>query len=279
MVAVGEVARRPPSVLPHPWTSAWGEDEFGIWMEFEFRGVVQRLRWIGPDDFLMGSPQDEPERSGDELQHEVVLTQGFWLADTACTQALWEAVMGENPSGFKGADRPVDWVSWEDCQRFIKRINEEIPGLALRLPSEAQWEYACRAGTTTPFSFGNNVGTEQVNYHGGFPYADGPKGEYRGQTVVVKSLPANGWGLYEMHGNVLEWCADWYGLYEEGRIVDPQGAEQGDRRVLRGGSWVLNGRNCRSAARYFNEPGYRIDFAGLRLLRGQEGQEQAKGQG
>jgi formylglycine-generating enzyme required for sulfatase activity len=263
---------RPPEVLPHSWASAWGEDEHGIWTELELRGVVQRLRWLAPGSFLMGSPADEPERYDDEAQHEVVLTRGFWLADTACTQALWQAVMGENPSRFKGADRPVETVSWEDCQRFLERINREVPGLDLRLPAEAEWEYACRAGTKTPFWFGETASTDQVNFDGNYPYAGGAKGHYRQETVPVKSLPANSWGLYEMHGNVWEWCADWFGPYTEGRVVDPQGPETGGDRVLRGGSWRYFARFCRSAYRFWFEPGSRREDFGFRLARGQESQ-------
>ena len=127
-----------------------------------------------------------------------MLTYGIWLADTVCTQALWQAAMGDNPSRFKGAERPVEQVSWEDAQRFVARLNGERDDLLLRLPREAEWEYACRAGTTTPFWFGETIGTEQANYDGNYPYAGGAKGEYRGETVEVKALPANAWGLYQI---------------------------------------------------------------------------------
>ena len=165
---------------------------------------------------MMGSPVDEAERFEDESpQHEVTISRGFWLFDTACTQALWQAVMGDNPSHFKGADRPVENVSFEDVAVFLERLNERLPGLDLVLPTEAQWEYACRAGTDTPFSFGANITTDQVNYAGFAPYAGAAEGEYRGQTVPVGSLPANPWGLFEMHGNVREWCVDtWHESYD-----------------------------------------------------------------
>lgn len=238
--------------------------------EFEVNGVAQQMRWIQPGKFLMGSPETEPERCSNELQHEVVLTQGFWLADTACTQELWEAVIGENPSRFKGAKRPVENVSFEDCERFLVKINQLRPDLELRLPTEAQWEYACRAGTKTPFSFGETITVEQVNYDGNYPYQGGEKGKNREETVDVKALPANHWGLYEMHGNVLEWCSDWKGAYDRGRVVDPVGPKTGVKRVLRGGSWFNFARHCRSAYRYADHPGSRYYSFGFRLSRGQD---------
>ena len=195
-----------PDDFPAPWANAWGEDDQGLWMAFVYKGVRHAFRWIPPGRFLMGSPKDEPERESngaDETQHEVILTLGFWLGETPVTQALWEAAMGENPSRFKGAERPVEQVSWEDAQRFITRLNGERDDLLLRLPSEAEWEYACRAGTTTPLWFGQTITTDQANYDGNYPYAGGAKGELRGETVEVKALPANDWGLYQMHGNVL----------------------------------------------------------------------------
>jgi formylglycine-generating enzyme required for sulfatase activity len=228
-------------------------------------GIRQRFCWIPPGEFLMGSPECEEGRYSDESQHEVEITSGFWLADTVCTQELWEAVMGINPSFFKGEELPVENVSWGDCQDFINKINNIEPGLNFRLPSEAEWEYACRAGTISPFYFGENITTEQANYCGNYPYSGGKEGEYRGETVTVKSLPPNGWGIYGMHGNVWEWCEDRYGEYPTGRVVDPQGPEEGDDRVLRGGSWISNGRWCRSAYRDGYHPGTRNDYIGFRL--------------
>jgi formylglycine-generating enzyme required for sulfatase activity len=252
------------------WAHTIGRDQYGLYVEFSVKAHTQRLRWLQPGRFLMGSPADEPERRKNELQHEVVLSQGFWLADTACTQGLWLAVTGENPSYFKGGDKlPVDSVSWDDCVEFINRINRMIPELDLRLPSEAQWEYACRAGARTPFSFGPQITTDQVNYDGNYPYHGGQKGEYRQKTVAVKSLPCNNWGLYEMHGNLYEWCADWLGDYEAGAVTDPQGPDTDVYRVLRGGSWNNYGRHVRSANRYGYGPGLRRRSVGLRLSRGQ----------
>ncbi|MGF1580957.1 MAG: formylglycine-generating enzyme family protein [Gemmataceae bacterium] len=204
--------------------------------------------WIPPGKFLMGSPEDEPERRDVELQHEVTLTKGFWLQTTAVTQKQWEQVMGNNPSEFRGPELPVECVSWDDCQEFCQKLTERTDR-PIVLPTEAQWEYACRSGTTTPFWFGNTITTDQANYHGEYPYAGGETGEFRNRTVVVKSFPGNGWGLYEMHGNVWELCQDWYGAYAGGLRIDPTGPTQSRSRVFRGGSWDYNAGRCRSAIR------------------------------
>lgn len=180
--------------------------------------------------------------------------------------------MGDNPSHFEGPGRPVDGVSWDDVQKFLAEINERVSGLNLVLPSEAQWEYACRAGRETPFSFGETITPEQVNYDGNHPYRSGKKGLYREETVPVGSLPANPWGLYEMHGNVWEWCADhWHGNYEgapaDGSAwIDPDAAA-GEDRVLRGGSWYDFAWDVRSAYRDAYDPGFRNDFIGFRCAR------------
>ncbi len=254
------------------WAEHVGRDDYGLYADLVFKGVTQRFRWIQPGSFMMGSPEDEPERMERESpQHEVVLTESYWLADTACLQAIWQAVR-KNPSRFTGAERPVEMVSWEDVQNFIDQLNAAIHGLKLVLPSEAQWEYACRAGTTTPFSFGADITPEQVNYNGYFPYAKGEKGEYRQKTVDGKELPCNDWGLYQMHGNVWEWCRDWFGDYSDEVAIDPVGPSGGRSRVCRGGSWYGLGRLCRSALRAGREPGYRINWLGFRLARGRTSQ-------
>ena len=265
-------------LLPSPY----GVDQFGLYADLEVisRGfikklfgnsnlIIQRFRWIAPGSFMMGSPDSEPERYEGETQHPVTLTKGFWLADSACTQALWKAVVGKNPAHFKdNENNPVEKVSWRDAQAFITQLNTLIPDLSARLPTEAEWEYACRAGTETPFSFGGNITPEQVNYHGNYPYAGGQKGLYREKTVPVKSLPPNPWGLYEMHGNVWEWCADWLGDYPRQAVIDPLGPDQGTFRVLRGGSWYYIGRNVRSANRGGDEPDNRNVNIGFRLALG-----------
>ena len=254
------------------WAEVLGQDRYGLYADLNLNGITQRFRWIPPGVFMMGSPESEPERYDDESQHEVTLRLGYWLADTACTQALWLAVMGENPRRFNDdLNNPVDSVRWNDCQQFIQRLNGLIPDLAARLPTEAEWEYACRAGTTTPFSFGDNITTEQVNYNGNYPYNNGKNGEYRQKTVAVKSLSANPWGLYEMHGNVWEWCADWFGDYPTTAVENPTGPTAGATRVVRGGAWLIYGRFVRSAYRSRNAPDFRNFNLGFRLALGHSG--------
>ena len=276
-------ARLLPLPLDYPadWASAYGEDRFGLWQAFDVAGVQQVMRWIPPGGFLMGSPKSEPERRDNERQHPVRLTQGHWLADTACTQALWAAVMdGANPSDFKNhSDNPVERVSWANVvSDFLPRLNAQLPGLQACLPTEAQWEYACRADAAinTPFGFGGQITSQQVNFDGHYPMPGSKKSEYRERTVPVTALPCNAWGLYQMHGNVWEWCADWYAPYPvdpaqpEAELVDPAGPAQAPEaawRVLRGGCWIFGARYCRSAMRYVIVPGLRNHFIGFRLAR------------
>jgi formylglycine-generating enzyme required for sulfatase activity len=256
-----------PEEFPEAWASDWGEDEFRLWMVFTYKGVRQAFRWCEPGTFLMGSPEEESERYSDELQHEVTLSKGFWIADAPVTQALWQVVMGKNRSRFQGDERPVENVSWDETQTFIARMNGLKAELKLCLPTEAQLEYACRAGSTTPFCWGNQIDSTLVNFDGNYPYNNGRKSEYREQTVEVKALPCNDWGLYQMHGNVWAWCQDKYGDYPSGPVADPKGSEIGDYRVLRGGSWFSSGRYCRSAHRNHSDPSFR-DSIGFRLARG-----------
>ena len=278
-----------PTSFPPIWANAYGQDTYGLWADLCVKDVTQRMRWIPKGTFSMGSPETEKERSDNEDLHEVTLSQGFWLADTACTQAFWLALMGENPAGFKDdLQNPVEAVSWLDIQAFLETLQYVISDAESRLPTEAEWEYACRAGTTTPFSFGENIDLSQVNYNGGYPYANGGKGKYRKTTVRVKFLPVNPWGLYEMHGNVWEWCGDesqgnlgskpTINLLTEGNqeSLDPLEA----KRVLRGGSWFNQGRYCRSAIRLRYESAFRRNDFGFRLALGRELQaSQAIGEG
>lgn len=269
---------REPEAKP-AWASNHGRDEFGWWAEFTVGDVVQRLRYISAGQFLMGSPDGELGRQADEgPQHTVTISRGFWLADTACTQALWQAVMGDNPSKFKegargGPTHPVEQVSWDDIRIFLPKLNAQLSGGQASLPTEAEWEYACRAGTTTPFSFGTSILTDQVNYNGNAPYGAAPNGVYRERTLPVMAFAANPWGLYQMHGNVWEWCADWPRTYTKAEVTDPglrevTEPEKGDleaERVLRGGSWFYGVRDVRSASRYALDCRYRYEYFGFRL--------------
>jgi len=252
-----------PPLFPETWAESNGQDRYGLWQGVYIEEIEIRFRWIPPGEFLMGSPPGEPERYDDEgPQHRVRFAQGFWLAETACTQALWQAVMGENPSRFEGEENPVENVSWNDAKRFIEKINGLHPGLELRLPSEAEWEYACRAGTTTRYWFGDEIDHSKANY--------GYKNE---GTVSVKRYPRNPWGLYQMHGNVWEWCEDaWYSDYE-GAPEDGQPWKTGGDQefaVLRGGSWFDVGGALRSASRSRARRGGRAGDFGFRLARGPE---------
>ena len=261
----------------------WGDDALGLWIDVDLAGVVQRFRWIEPGEFRMGSPADEPERTEDEgPRHRVRLTTGFWLADTACTQALWMAVMGgENPSAFQeDARNPVEGVSWDDvscASGFLQRVASLAPGVIAELPTEAEWEYACRAGSETPFHFGPTIGPEQANYDGKHPYAGGRKGEYGQKTVPVKSFVPNDWGLYEMHGNVWEWCADGPRNYTDGTVADPRGPDVDAPRVMRGGSWFSEGGWLRSASRNEGPRDDRGDNLGFRFALRSTSQEQEAG--
>jgi formylglycine-generating enzyme required for sulfatase activity len=222
---------------------------------------------IPPGTFTMGSPSGEWGRDNDEQQHQVTLTKGFYMQTTEVTQRQWRVVMGKNPSHFGTcAECPVERVSWTDVQEFIKKLNQK-EGNKYRLPTEAEWEYACRAGTKTPFSLGEIIGTDQANYDGKYIYGKGRKGEYREKTVRVKSFVPNAWGLYDMHGNVWEWCSDWKGSYPSGSETDPSGSEGGSDRVVRGGSWLLFPGYLRSANRDFRKPGSRFNDLGFRLCK------------
>ena len=256
----------------------------GVSMNFRWCPATTSVAWKkisgGHDFFLMGSPDDEEGRDIDidERLHEVILTNGFWLGETPVTQGLWEEVMGNNPSnfldgkflGFGGktsAQRPVENVSWNDCQEFLKKINAQSSqsGLCWALPTEAQWEYACRAGSQTAYFWGNALNGDKANCDGNYPCGTTRKGTYKQKTTPVRSYEANAWGLYDMHGNVCEWCQDWYGKYPSGTVTDPTGLSSGSLRVFRGGSWYYDARGCRSASRLGLDPGYRLDNLGVRV--------------
>ncbi|MEA2013891.1 MAG: formylglycine-generating enzyme family protein, partial [Thermodesulfobacteriota bacterium] len=184
---------------------------------------------------------------------------------TEVTQGQWRKIMGNNPSRFKGDNRPVEKVSWNDCQKFIRKLNRKEGTSKYRLPTEAEWEYACRAGTMTPFYTGDCISTDQANYDGNYPMPGCSKGRDREKTVDVASFSPNKWGLYDMHGNVWEWCEDRYGYYPSGHVTDPEGPSGGSHRVYRGGGWSYGDRYCRSAFRNGGRPGYGYGDGGLGL--------------
>jgi formylglycine-generating enzyme len=222
--------------------------------------------WIPPGNFMMGSPKEEKERKPDETQHKVTLTKGFYMGVYTVTQEQWKEVMGNNPSRNKGEKNlPVDFVSWDDCQEFIKKLRAKDKK-HYRLPSEAEWEYSCRAGTTTPFHFGETISSDQANYGADYVYGNGKEGKYRGKSTPVGTFPANAWGLHDMHGNVFQWCQDWYGDYPQKDVTDPQGPDAAkSRRVMRGGAYSEIPDYCRSAERYPYHPGVVCPVFGFRV--------------
>jgi formylglycine-generating enzyme required for sulfatase activity len=227
--------------------------------------------YIEPDTFIMGSPPDESKRGKDEKQHRVTLTKGYYMQTTEVTQGQWKAVMGSNPSRFSNChDCPVEKVSWVDIQKFISKLNRKEGRNSYRLPTEAEWEYAARAGTGTPFSFGDCLSTNQANFDGNHPMPGCSKGRFRKKPLSVGSFPANAWGLYDMHGNVWEWCQDWYGDYPSGAVTDPKGSSSVLNRVIRGGGWRSGAGGCRSTRRGMQEPGHRGSRLGFRLARSPE---------
>jgi formylglycine-generating enzyme required for sulfatase activity len=284
---------------PPEWASAWGQDRYGVWVEFEIadaaaQPVAQCLRWIPPGRFWMGSPEDEPGRFGNEgPRHRVTITRGFWLFDTPCTQALWQAVMGQNPSRFQSPTRPVENVSWEDAQEFLHKLNDQIPDVNLTLPTEAQWEHACRAGTDTATYAGplpilganNGPALDELAWYGGnsgvdfeldngWDSSDWPEKQcdhQRAGTHPVAQKTPNAWGLYDMLGNVYEWCHDGIRRCTSDPLTDPVGpTDGGAERALRGGSWYSGARLVRCADRYALQPGGRRDDFGFRPARVQQ---------
>ncbi|MBR4171240.1 MAG: SUMF1/EgtB/PvdO family nonheme iron enzyme [Kiritimatiellae bacterium] len=222
-------------------------------------GAKLELVYCPPGTFWMGSENGEVGRSGDETYHRVILTKGFWLGKYPVTQGQWKSVMGNNPSKFTGNDAlPVEQISWKDCQEFLKKVNTELH-CAVRLPTEAEWEYACRAGTTGPYGGTGKLG--QMGWWGSM----GPIGSLFRKTYLVGQKKPNAWGLCDMHGNVWEWCADWYGKYLSGDATDPIGPATGSYRVQRGGCWRSPFPSCRSASRSKDGPLHRSCGIGFRL--------------
>lgn len=223
----------------------------------------------------MGSPRSEPGRRKDELLHEVTLSTPFYISKCLVTQRQWCNVMDYNPSSFKGwfsnkkyNDHPVERVSWDECLTFLYKLEqlEKMDDDSLRLSTEAEWEYACRAGTQTPFYSGINFDSGKANFNGNHPYGNGRKAEYVCRTMPVGSYRPNAWGLYDMHGNVFEWCMDWYGPYDTSNAVDPRGPATGSQRVCRGGAYSSTAAMCRSARRAALDPDQRKTVLGLRIV-------------
>ena len=210
---------------------------------------------IPPGTFMMGIPSSEPNRDSDETQHRVTLTKPYYMQTTEVTQGQWKAVMGNNPSYFDscGNDCPVEQVSWNDCQEFIRKLNQREGNGTYRLPTEAEWEYACQAGTTRPYY--TDLDRAGWNY----------KSNSGGKIHPVAQEAPNAWGLYGMHGNAWEWCSSWFGNYPGGSVTDPKGPSTGQYRVLRGGSWYYNSRYRRAAIRLTGTPEDRYSNFGFRV--------------
>ena len=248
-VSAAEDIRTPIATTIEPWTG-------------------MTLVELPPGRFTMGSASMERGRNDDEVLHDVEVTRPFLMGQNEVTQQEWRTVMGTAPSQFTGCGPrcPVENVTYVDVQRFLEKLNAHPPQtLRYRLPTEAEWEYACRARTTGPFFTGENLTTAQANYNGRQPYASFPAGEFRQKTTPAGTFPLNPWGLADMHGNVWEWTSDWYGRYPEGDSanIDPHGPPSGEKRVIRGGSWFFDANSARCALRYTHAPqdkGFSVGF-------------------
>jgi formylglycine-generating enzyme required for sulfatase activity len=240
--------------------------------------------YIAPGTFMMSSPLDEPGRDNDEKLHRVTLTKGFYIQITEVTQRQWKAIMGSNPSYLKncGEECSVENVSWNDVQQFIRKLNQREGRYTYRLPTEAEWEYAARAGSKTAFAIGDisetgcgydsnldvmgwYCGNSGVSYSGCYDMSKWGGPRCAGTHPVAQKMP-NAWGLYDMHGNVWEWCQDWYGNYPSGSVTNPTGPSGGSNRVARGGSWGYSAGYCRSARRGWSDPDLGFNYLGLRLV-------------
>jgi len=244
---------------------------FSIWKE-PVTGMEFIL--IPKGSFLMGNHENDDKESSSEILHKVTISRDFWLARIEVTQKQWQLLMGnkeihpEKPSPFHNANPqyPIVGVSYFDVQRYLKKLNELAQAYHFRLPSEAEWEYACRAGTTTPFSSGLNLSDSLANFNNEIPSTYSTQGKYIGHPVPVGSYPSNPWGLHDMHGNVWEWISDWYAPYSPEQATNPQGPPSGKQKVIRGGSWYFGARNAKSSSRRTHEPGLWGFSIGFRIV-------------
>lgn len=247
VLLASRTAREPPRVYPPTMTDPASGVEFIL---------------IQPGTFDMGTPLSESGREPQEVRHRVTLTRPFYLGRYEVTEAQWTRIMDRNPSQFQGCPScPVERVSLYDVEAFIERVNERSGG-SFRLPTEAEWEFACRAGGSAPFGNRSTLSSRDANIDGTHPY-DAPKGSARGQTIPVGYFPPNAWGLYDMSGNVWEWVQDWHCPYPSGPATDPVGRCDSEYRVIRGGSWKFDGARARCGLRYTHRPqdsGYSLGF-------------------
>ena len=246
--------KRGPETFPSPWSNAWGFDQYGLWQTFHFRDATQKMRFIAHGQFQMGSPTSEEDRQDHEIQHTVTISKGFWLGETPVSQALWQAVMANNPSAatetaVTTATEAVNSVTWNECQIFCQRLAEQLAGVVTKLPTEAQWEYACRGGTSSAFA-----------------------------SDIASIDAPNPWGLQQMHGNVWEWCEDGLRQYTDAALTDPaitdttatspqfKPTQQASTlRIIRGGSHRDPIAFQRSAARFGRPENTRSSNLGFRL--------------
>ncbi len=248
------------NITYHPGQAEYFTEDLG-------NGVVLEMVAIPGGTFMMGSPESEEQRMDYESPQHQVTIQPFFMGKFTITQEQYAAVMGKNPSYFKGEKRPVEKVSWNDAVEFCAILSDKT-GKKYQLPSEAQWDYSCRAGTKTPFHFGETITTDLVNYNGNYTYGSAPKGEYREETTNVGIFPPNAFGLYDMHGNVWEWCKDtWHENYIGAPNDGTAWFDNDNRyRLLRGGSWLNNPENCRCAYRSYNNPDFDLNGNGFRVM-------------
>ena len=279
------------------YSVASGSDELGRWYDLHLGAATMRLRAVPAGTFWMGSPEQELGRYADEVRHRVTLSRGFAIGQYEVTQAQWRAAMGSLPRIYSGTvqgpsrgpdaevdndekvtkvvqpkdlitakgDAPIVFISWTDCQEFCKRVNGRLSGWRVRLPTEAEWEYACRARTESAYNDGSSVKSTRAEDKNLNPLAWYQEGGDRTLRPVGGRKP-NAWGLYDMHGNACEWCQDFYAPSEAREQTDPRGPDKGKFRVIRGGSYDLNAEDCRSAWRMWREDGDRHKAIGLRLV-------------